>query len=986
MRKAVLQERVRATGDISKPMAYGNILHAVFQAGLEDNDFSTPNLYNHIDRIIIDELESLFLLQEEIEVATEYVRSKVPIIQEWSTTFITQKKPNVCPSILTLLSHPATNISQGKAAIADHNNRGSNPLVAINKLLEVEEHIWSPSYGLKGNIDATVQATVIENKGKGINFGNSKTLTIPLEFKTGKAQSIAHRAQTMLYTLLMSDRYDINVTMGLLYYMEGNEMIRITGIQAELRELILKRNEVASYIAARQTLPDMLGDEHACTRCYAKTSCFMYHKLYEGGTPETSGAPSVFPEITEHLNETHAAFFKHWDTLLTYEEKGSTQFRSELWTMTSEEREAAGRAFSNLIIVPEASNSTPSTQKINKYRYTFKKADPSSNWSFQDSQLGEGDPIVISDEKGHIALSIGFVTEIRRSRITIQGDRRLHNTRTRQHNFDEDKNQVFNGIIELRNGSRLSASEEQEEPILYRLDKDEFSSGMSNIRNNLIQLMSPSSPSKYLQLIVDLIPPIFKPHSTAYHLPPDLNPDQHRAVEKVMSAKDYALVLGMPGTGKTTTIAHIIRALVAQGKSVLLTSYTHTAVDNILLKLRPLGLNILRLGVRSKIHPTVPTFCSLSDTRHTSFSTLRETLSSPQIVATTCLSISYPIFQLRKFDYCLIDEASQITLPICIGPIRMAETFVLVGDHYQLPPLVKNAEAREGGMDVSLFKLLSEAHPDAVTNLEIQYRMCEEIMTLSNELIYGGRLKCGTREVAERALKLPTPGGLEELLKGDRCGGRCWIRALFEEKVKAVFVDTDQVPAREVKVGDRTINPVEAALTAQLIEGFLSSGVPAGEIGVITVYRSQLKTIQQLLSHAKEVEMHTADKFQGRDKEVIVISLVRSNDEGNIGELLRDWRRINVAFTRARSKLIILGSRKTLGGNELLKGFLGLMEGRGWVYQLPKGAEKCHPGIEEGMKGESPRKTQGRRSPKKITGKLPGGLRGRVLRDIRNEF
>lgn len=129
----------------------------------------------------------------------------------------------------------------------------------------------------------------------------------------------------------------------------------------------------------------------------------------------------------------------------------------------------------------------------------------------------------------------------------------------------------------------------------------------------------------------------------------------------------------------------------------------------------------------------------------------------------------------------------------------------------------------------------------------------------------------------------------------------------------------------------------------QLVEAFLSCGVDANSIGVISVYRSQLKLIQHLLRGRPAVEMHTADKFQGRDKDVIIISLVRSNDQNNVGELLRDWRRINVAFTRARTKLIILGSKTTLASNELLKKFVALMENRpNWEYQLPSGAHFMH--------------------------------------------
>jgi DNA replication ATP-dependent helicase Dna2 len=407
----------------------------------------------------------------------------------------------------------------------------------------------------------------------------------------------------------------------------------------------------------------------------------------------------------------------------------------------------------------------------------------------------------------------------------------------------------------------------------------------------------------------------------------------------------------------------------------------------------------------------VKRFAQLANIHYKSFEEVRTAFNKPKVVATTCLGINQyvlhptwslvcadfgsksPIFSERQFDYCIVDEASQITLPVCLGPIRLADAFILVGDHYQLPPLVKTPEAREGGLDISLFKLLSEAQPQAVVNLEHQYRMCEEIMTLSNELIYSGRLKCGTPDVAKRALKLPDPTGLEKLHRDNgNCNPRCWLADLFCENIKACFVDTDCLPAREEKQGDRTINRHEAELVfqvtsaeirgfdlvtdgAKIVEGFLSCGIDPTSIGVITVYRSQLKIIQHLLSHREKVEMHTADKFQGRDKEIIVISLVRSNDQGNVGDLLRDWRRINVAFTRARSKLIILGSKSTLISNDLLKEFVGLMERNAWVYSLPAEAHLNHRSSEFSPRGDSPisRSARGNgRSPKRIHGKANG--------------
>jgi DNA replication ATP-dependent helicase Dna2 len=143
---------------------------------------------------------------------------------------------------------------------------------------------------------------------------------------------------------------------------------------------------------------------------------------------------------------------------------------------------------------------------------------------------------------------------------------------------------------------------------------------------------------------------------------------------------------------------------------------------------------------------------------------------------------SSAIFSRRSFDVCIVDEASQITLPTCLGPLRFADRFVLVGDHHQLPPLVRSHDARKGGLDESLFKRLCRAHPEAVVDLRSQYRMNEDIMLVANELVYSNKLLCGTPEVAARSLLLPDPAGMERIhkLTASRCEAKCWLRDVLD--------------------------------------------------------------------------------------------------------------------------------------------------------------------------------------------------------------
>lgn len=975
MRRAVLQDRVKATSAASPPLVYGTILHEIFQEALLANKWDRPFLTKTIEQITEKHVEDLYTIKVSMPLAREHLESKMAEVASWASAFVA--------------SQPTAD-----GVVEDRGGKKAN--MAVTKLLDVEEHVWSPMYGLKGNIDATVEVAMMDGK-------EQRKLTVPFEVKTGKHPNPNHMAQTALYTLLLSDRYDIDIAYGILYYMETSRTIRIPAIRHELRHMVMQRNNLACYIRERSVqLPPMLKSKHMCGKCYAKTSCFVYHRLADDGDGESSGMNEKFDELVKHLTPQHQGFFIKWENLLTKEEKDSQKNKRELWTMTSAQREKKSRCFGDIIIEEGSSSVDTDNPRINRFHYNFVKRNHPPGFSFLDSELSVGEPIVVSDEEGHFALAIGYVTTVRKQRISVAVDRRLHNARIRQPGFDEVDNQVFASIMEVApEGSAPEATQGKikEAPIRYRLDQDEFSNGMATVRNNLVQMMANDIPqaAKIRSLVVDLTAPRFKPVATQYTVTAGetLNVDQTKAIEKVMSAKDYALVLGMPGTGKTTTIAHIIRALTMQGKSVLLTSHTHTAVDNILLKLKSDNIPILRLGAPAKVHPQVQEFAHLAGLPKKSFDEIKEAWHGTPIVATTCLGINHPVFQERSFDYCIVDEASQITLPICAGPIRMASTFVLVGDHNQLPPVVRNEEAREGGLDVSLFKLLSDSHPESVVNLEHQYRMCEDIMTLSNTLIYDGRLRCGTESLRHRKLHVPKIEALRQkhydatslALPGTPrsfCIGaapnRCWLYDLLEGEARVRFINTDtlQPEVREEAQGKRIVNPAEGRIVSQLVDSLLTVGIDPTEIGVMTHYRAQLFHLKDQLKGYSGVEMHTTDRFQGRDKEVIVLSLVRSNEACNIGDLLKDWRRINVAFTRAKTKLLVVGSMGTLKGSgkeNMLSQFISLMEDRDWIYNLPKDALDSHHFDEFGTqitatgptpKGKSPFKTKV--SPKKISG------------------
>lgn len=302
------------------------------------------------------------------------------------------------------------------------------------------------------------------------------------------------------------------------------------------------------------------------------------------------------------------------------------------------------------------------------------------------------------------------------------------------------------------------------------------------------------------------------------------------------------------------------------------------------------------------------------------------------MVGVTCLGITHPLLVKKRFDVCIVDEAGQITFPVCLGPIMYARTFVLVGDHYQLPPLVRSAEARENGMSISLFRRLSEAHPQAVSALQCQYRMCAGVMKLSNALIYGNRLRCGSSAVADAELDVT---GVSKV-------NPPWLREVLDPKKSVLFINTDVLPAQETKVHNAINNPIEASILLKIIRELLNGGVNVNDIGVISPYNSQVDLIRRFTTEAclPSLEVHTIDKYQGRDKDCILVSFVRSNNQSKSSgsSLLADWHRINVAITRAKKKLIMVGSQKTLSMTPLLRLLIEQVEEDDGILHLPKEA------------------------------------------------
>ncbi|MFB6203729.1 MAG: IGHMBP2 family helicase [Candidatus Nanohaloarchaea archaeon] len=302
---------------------------------------------------------------------------------------------------------------------------------------------------------------------------------------------------------------------------------------------------------------------------------------------------------------------------------------------------------------------------------------------------------------------------------------------------------------------------------------------------------------------------------------------------------------------------------------------------------------------------------------------VQEVIESMDVVCTTNSTAGSELMEDREFDVLVIDEATQATEPSCLIPITHADEVVMAGDHRQLPPTVKNQEAAEKGLEDTLFERLAEDHLEIKDMLEVQYRMHRKIMDFSSEHFYGGKLR------ADSSVEDHTLADLD--YDGDRPDS--WDEALSPEH-PAVFLDTSKIDASErTRQGSTSKeNRREAKIVQEITEEVLDAGIHDEDVAVISPYDDQVDLLDRRIDR-EDLEVKTVDGFQGREKEVVIISLVRSNERDEIG-FLRDVRRLNVALTRAKRKLVVVGDSDTVSTHDTYSQLLEYMEDKGKLLEL----------------------------------------------------
>lgn len=485
---------------------------------------------------------------------------------------------------------------------------------------------------------------------------------------------------------------------------------------------------------------------------------------------------------------------------------------------------------------------------------------------------------------------------------------------------------------------------------------------------------------------------------------PALNKRQQDAVLRSMAARDFFLIHGPPGTGKTITCIELIAQLVHRGHRGLAAADSNVAVDNLVERLDKIGLKVVRIGHPARVIPSLRCRSldylvqdeaesiaaqnlrerayrlkegmdgstrpemrwrrGLSDEAIAELATagktthgipqkkiegmkrwidlkqkidklfgearqleeraVRRIIDNAEVICATNSTVGSEILKTKKFDFAVIDEATQSTEPSSLISVLKTKRFIMAGDHKQLPPTVLNKEAARCGLSTSLFERLLEIHGNKIrVMLEVQYRMSEEIAEFPSNEFYDGKLKAG-----ESVKRQTLDDLLQPMPKLDEQEG---VLDFVLRKTPFVFIDTAdggvEFKDRTRKGATSKENEGEAQLVTDIIELLLSRGIKPEDIAVISPYDAQVGLIRKML-RVDDLEIKTVDGFQGREKEVVIVSFVRSNNYGEIG-FLKDLRRLNVSITRAKRKLVLIGDSKTLATEGCYERLVAVAKARG---------------------------------------------------------
>jgi len=681
-----------------------------------------------------------------------------------------------------------------------------------------EQTLLSPTFGIKGRADALRRGA-------------------PVELKTGKNTRrdprFQDKIQAACYALLLSDeRADgppeagtTAADTGTLLYTKNAAVERTeeSGDLSPAKDFSIGGGLLSFVVRTRNHLAAMEHDRSVPTGFEADAKCeYCFEqdtcRVVSGRLDQESKAG----KIGSALPESERAYFDTWYDRIESERRAVHAEYRKLWEQSAHERAADDRAILNL--EPTGEERTDD----GRWRMTAARPEPTA------SKIRAGDTVLASDgDPVGGAADLARIEELTADEIVVTAEERIELRRVDVYPSEMSVDRMLTALHDF-----VLKGDPRRKDVLFGREEPEFRDENREIVAN--------------------------------------NDAQNRALNRALNAEDFALVHGPPGTGKTYTIARLVEELRSRGERVLLSAFTNRAVDNCLEALQERGLDALRMGTDTGIREDM-----LASTLDGDLPPGEQAaaLNEAPIVAATTSTCGSRAMREQSFDVAVIDEATQLTEPDTLAALTLADRFVLVGDHEQLPPVVSTE-----GMGASLFERLMDEHPDAGVLLDRQYRMAQRIQAFPSREFYDGALRPANATVAGQR-----PGDIAD---GD---------ALGELANPVSFVDV-------TGDGSDHTDAVEAQRVGEIVSRFTDAGVPHEEIGVIAPFRAQVGEINRRVPDAVTVD--TVDRFQGSSEEVIVVSFVATGSLD--GPLFEDHRRLNVALTRAKKALVLVGDRGAL--------------------------------------------------------------------------
>lgn len=766
---------------------------------------------------------------------------------------------------------PDANVNALRATVEAHVQRLTEWAGAKTRTSELntETYVISPAMGLKGRIDA-------------LWFRDGDPVVLA-ELKTGGRYE-TDELQLTSYGLMLVSRKEAKRDIPSLLLHSKPELDHVqTQVRLDhekFRKAVVMRNKALLVDYAT----DAPFNERWCHRCFPKDrkTCTLLAHLGGHADTRSEGARRRYVSSDvdlPHLGPMEREFFKTYEAEILKELRAAKSQHAWLWSRTSEERARDGLAMRF-----ETKQSIPGKGKRHRYSLV-------AGQNLNHSLFKPDDRVIVSGPEGPTRgrLATALVTATNADGVEVECDEPL----------------LFDcGWINVDSDEKLVERE------------------FASLFGFIIR------PTPLRDVIVHGRTPSLGPPPRGFTLPASipLNTQQAKAVEQSVCTEDYLLVLGPPGAGKTTLLRAMIEAHLALGQRVLVSAQTNRAVDQVCRKLVEAGLGskVLRLGrynaVASDIQPcTLEALHNASDPVEAQIAAIRRACAERPIVATTASALAKGEVDglVQDFDLVIIDEATQLNVPMSLGPIRYGKRFVLVGDPKQLAPI---RQTREGNADreqrdESLFEMLEwrirSAQSDGLVELEDQYRMNSAICAVPSEMWYRGALRPGNDRVARAKLDINPSrleGSLAEILHPDR---------------PVVFVD---VPS-DFSHGPR-MNITEAHWAARVAAALheTSDGKVEAEkhLGVLAPFRSQVACIRRELGQRlpdvpdTRYWVDTVDRFQGDERNAMIISLVGARD-GTLPELIQEPRRLNVALSRAKHKLVLIGNHQVLSADEMFR-------------------------------------------------------------------